>query len=300
MKNARTGTNKEVIPMAKTIVIVGLGLIGGSLAMALKGFEDYEIVGVDVSQPTLRYAAEHGVADRVTGEAGEVIPLADVVILALHPRGIVRFMEEYSAAFRPGALVTDVCGVKSAVMEGAKVLPETVDFIGCHPMAGTEFSGIEHAFGALFQDSHFILTPRPESSPEHVALLERMAAYLGCQDVYKTTPEEHDALIAYTSQVMHIIAVSVCDDPKLFDCKGFEGSSFRGCTRVAALDVGLWTELFSMNAPALLSVLDRLLENLSSYRDALASGDTTQLAQKLAWSAGRKRKMNLTGPDLLS
>ena len=285
--------------MKKTIVIVGLGLIGGSLAIALKGFEDYEIVGVDVSQPTLRFAAEHGVGDRVTGEAAEVIPGADVVVLALHPRGIVRFLEEHRDRFKPGALVTDVCGVKTAVMEGAKVLPDTVDFIGCHPMAGTEFSGIEYAFGEMFRGSHLILTPRPESTPEHIALMERLAEYIGCRDVYKTTPEAHDAMIAYTSQMMHVIAVSVCDDPDLFACKGFEGSSFRGCTRVAALDVGLWTELFSMNTPALLGAVDRLLENLKAYREVLAAGDTARLAEKLAFSAARKRQMDLPGPDLL-
>ena len=100
--------------------------------------------------------------------------------------------------------------------------------------------------------------------------------------------------------MMHIIAVSVCDDPMLFTCKGFEGSSFRGCTRVAALDVGLWTQLFSMNAPALLTALDRLEENLHAYREAIASGDTRLLSEKLAYSASRKRKMNLEGPDLLS
>ena len=286
--------------MKKTIVIVGLGLIGGSLAIALKGFEGYEIVGVDVSEPTLRYAREHGVADRVTGEAMEVLPQADVTVLALHPEGIVRFLDEHRGDFKPGSLVADVCGIKTAVMEAAQVLPDGVDFIGCHPMAGTEFSGVEHAFGTLFRDAHFILTPRRDSAPEHVALLERMAAHIGCKDVYKTTPEAHDALIAYTSQVMHIIAVSVCDDPMLFDCKGFEGSSFRGCTRVAALDVGLWTQLFSMNAPALLSVLDRLLEHLKSYRDVLASGERERLAEKLDYSAARKRKMNLEGPDLLA
>ena len=285
--------------MKKSMVIIGLGLIGGSLALALKGFEDYEIIGVDVSQPTLRFAAEHGVADRLTGEAEKVIPEADVVVLALHPQGIVRFLAEHREQVKPGSLVTDVCGVKTAVMAGAEVLPETVDFIGCHPMAGTEFSGIEHAFGEMFRDAHLILTPRETSTPEHLALMERLAAYIGCKDVCKTTPEAHDAMIAYTSQVMHVIAVSVCDDPKLFECKGFEGSSFRGCTRVAALDVGLWTELFSMNAPALLEVLDRLQENLSAYREVLASGDTEKLAEKLSWSAARKRQMDLPGPDLL-
>ena len=116
----------------------------------------------------------------------------------------------------------------------------------------------------------------------------------------RTTGEAHDALIAYTSQIMHIIAVAVCDDPDLFSCRGFEGSSFRGCTRVAALDVGLWTQLFSLNRPALLSVLDRLMGNLQSYRDVLASGDRQALAKKLAFSAARKRQMDLPGPDLLA
>ena len=284
----------------KSIVIVGLGLIGGSLALALRGFEDYEIVGVDVSQPTLRFASEHGVADRLCEDAGEVLPEADIVVLALHPKGIVRFLSEHRDRFQPGTLVMDVCGIKTAIMEGAKVLPDTVDFIGCHPMAGTEFSGIEHAFRELFQGSHLILTPRPESTQAHLDLLERLAEYIGCQDVFRTTPEAHDAMIAYTSQMMHIIAVSVCDDPNLFSCKGFEGSSFRGCTRVAALDVGLWTELFSMNTPALLAVLNQLMENLSAYRDTLAAGDTKKLAEKLSYSAARKRQMNLQGPDLLA
>ena len=286
--------------MSKTIAVIGLGLIGCSMALALKGFEDFEIVGVDVSEPTLRFAAEHSVGDRVTAEAGEVIPQSDVTILCLHPRGITRFLEEYKNQFKPGSLVTDVCGIKTAIMEAAEVLPPEVDFIGCHPMAGTEFSGIEHAFGEMFQKSHLILTPREKSTQEHIALMERLADYIGCKDVVRTTPEEHDAILAYTSQMMHIIAVSVCDDPMLFTCKGFEGSSFRGCTRVAALDVGLWTQLFSMNSPALLTALDRLEENLHAYREAIASGDTKLLSEKLAFSAGRKRKMNLEGPDLLS
>ena len=285
--------------MKQTMLIVGLGLIGGSLALALKGFEDFEIVGVDVSQPTLRYAAEHGVGDRVTEDAAAELPQADVVALALHPQGIVDFLARYRDAFKPGALVWDVCGVKTAILEAAQVLPGTVDFIGCHPMAGTEFSGVEHAFAEMFQGSHLILTPREDSTEEHLELLERLARHIGCQDVVRTTPGQHDAILAYTSQMMHIIAVSVCDDPSLFACKGYEGSSFRGCTRVAALDVRLWTQLFSLNAPALVGCLDTLIGNLSAYREAIASGDREALAGKLAWSADRKRKMDLPGPDLL-
>lgn len=286
--------------MKKTIVIVGLGLIGGSLALALKGFEDFAVVGVDVSEPTLRFAREHGVGDRVTADAGEVIPAADVTILALHPRGIVSFLEEHKGRFKPGSLVTDVCGVKSAIMEAAKVLPESVDFIGCHPMAGTEFSGIEHAFAEMFQKSHLILTPRAESTAEHIALMERMGNYLGCKDVVRTTPQRHDDILAYTSQMMHVIALSVCDDERLFACKGFEGSSFRGCTRVAALDVSLWTQLFSMNTPALSACLETLEKNIHAYRETLLSGDTKALSDKLAHAATRKRQMDLAGPDTLT
>ena len=283
----------------KRIVIVGLGLIGGSLALALKGFEDFQIVGVARRQATVDYALSHGVGDEVTLDVTGAIRRADVTILCIDPEDIVSFLAEHRLDFKPGSMVTDVCGVKSAIMEGAEVLPPEVDFIGCHPMAGTEFSGIEHAFAEMFRHSHLILTPRAASTPEHIALMERMAAYIGCQDVVKTTPQQHDAILAYTSQMMHIIAVSVCDDPMLFTCKGFEGSSFRGCTRVAALDVPLWTELFALNAPALTACLDTFIENLQSYRAAIASGDREKLSEKLTWSADRKRQMALPGPDLL-
>jgi prephenate dehydrogenase len=279
--------------MKRKIVIVGLGLIGGSLALALRGFEDYEVLGVVRRQATADYALAHGVGDAVTRDTRAALRQADVTILCINPRDIVWFLEEYRDDFRPGSLVTDVCGIKGAILEGARVLPPEVDFIGGHPMAGTEFSGIEHALVDMFRGAHYILTPRPDSTPEHLALMERLAAYIGCKDVVRTTPEEHDAIIAYTSQMMHIIAVSVCDDEGLFACQGFEGSSFRGCTRVADLDVDLWTQLFSMNRPALTAALDRLSANLDAYRAALADPDVEKLREKLTWSAGRKHRLDL-------
>ncbi|MFQ8759829.1 MAG: prephenate dehydrogenase [Intestinimonas sp.] len=278
--------------MCKRIAIIGLGLIGGSMAMALKGFEDYEIVGVDRDPATLEFARTHGVADYLSTDAGQAVSTADVVYLCLHPRGIVDFLSTYRACFRPGALVTDVCGIKTAIVDAATVLPDEVDFIGSHPMAG---KGPPASFTptALFPRRALHHHPRPQSRPEHVNLLHRIADHIGCRDVVNTTTAKHDAIIAYTSQVMHIMAVAVCDDPDLFDCKGFEGGSFRDCTRVAALDVPLWTELFSMNAPALCKVIRNLEDNLRAYREVIASGDTAALAEKLAWSADRKRHMNL-------
>ncbi|MGN0745556.1 MAG: prephenate dehydrogenase [Aristaeellaceae bacterium] len=275
------------------IAVIGLGLIGGSLAMALKGFEDAVITGVVRSQSTLEYAVERQVCDRVTLDPMEALPEADVVWLCMQPRAIIRFLEEHKDHFKPGALVTDVCGIKTAVMEAARVLPPEVDFIGCHPMAGKETSKLENAEATLFRNAHFILTPRDESDPAHVALLERMAQHMGFRDVVNTTPEKHDAIIAYTSQVMHVMAVAVCDDPDLFDCKGFEGGSFRDCTRVAALDVPLWSELFSLNAPALTTVIRRLEDNLRAYREVLEAGDVEKLEEKLTYSSQRKRQMNV-------
>lgn len=275
------------------ITVVGLGLIGGSLAMALKDFEGALVTGVVRSQSTLEYAIEHQVCNRVTMDPMEALPDADVVWLCMQPRAIIAFLNEHKGHFKPGALVTDVCGIKTAVMEAAKVLPETVDFIGCHPMAGKETSKLQNAEATLFRNAHFILTPRAQSTPEHVALMERMAVHMGFRDVVNTTPEKHDAIIAYTSQVMHVMAVAVCDDPDLFDCRGFEGGSFRDCTRVAALDVPLWSELFSLNAPALTEVIRRLEDNLRAYREVLEAGDVERLEEKLTYSSQRKRQMNV-------
>lgn len=277
----------------KKILVVGMGLIGGSLAMALQGFEDYEVVGVVRSQSTYAKAVERKAAHRLTFDAPSELPGADIVILALDPAGIMGFLRVNRDRFKPGSLVLDVCGVKSAITEAAECLPPEVDFIGCHPMAGKEVSGIDHAEGTLFRNTHFIVTPGSRSTEEHLALLERMAAHCGFRDVVNTTCRRHDEMIAYTSQLMHIIAVSVCDDPELLSCVGFEGGSFRDCTRVAALDVPLWTQLFTLNGAALTDTLERLEGRLRAYREAIACGDTQLLSAMLASAAGRKRQMNL-------
>ncbi len=277
----------------KRIVVVGLGLIGGSMAMALQGFEDYEVVGVVRSASTYQKVVERHAADRVTYNAAEELPGADVVILAQDPQGIVSFLEEHRSHFKPGSVIVDVCGVKRAIVDGARCLPDDVDFIGCHPMAGKEVSGIDNAEAGLFRNTHFIMTPPEGVGEEHVELVERMARFCQFRDVIRTTPERHDEMIAYTSQLMHIIALSVCDDEELFSCRGFEGGSFRDCTRVAALDVGLWTQLFSLNREALSRTVKRLEGRLAAYRRAIETQDNELLAAMLTHSAARKKLMNL-------
>lgn len=277
----------------KRILVVGLGLIGGSLAMALQGFEDFEVVGAVRSQATHDKAAAMGAADRLTFDPAAELPGADVVILCQDPAGIIAFLQEHRDRFKPGCLIWDVCGVKTAVMEAAQCLPEGVDFIGCHPMAGKEVSGIANAEAGLFRNTHFIVTPGPKAAQEHLDLLRRMADWCRFGDVIETTPERHDEMIAYTSQLMHVIAVSVCADEGLFSCKGFEGGSFRDCTRVAALDPAMWTQLFSLNAPALCQVLGALEGRLKAYREAIQSGDREGLSAMLAQASGRKKQIDL-------
>jgi prephenate dehydrogenase len=276
----------------RKIAVVGLGLIGGSIAQALRGFRDFTVSGADIEPRVAAYALAHGFVD-ASESAEDAVSTADVVFFCMSPEGIIESFKKYGGMFRPGALVTDVCGIKTAIAEGARVLPDTVDYIGSHPMAGREVSGIENAGASIFGGAHYIITPNAGSRAENVALLHDMALYMGFRDVVETTPERHDEIIAYTSQMMHIVAVSVCDDPGLFGCRGFEGGSFRGCTRVAALDVPLWTELFSMNAPALCRVVKTLEYNLRSYRETIERGDCAQLSEKLARSAARKKKMDL-------
>ena len=283
----------------KKIAVVGLGLIGGSLAWALQGFEDFEIVGVVRREETAEYAREHGICENVTLDGDSALREADVTFLCMNPTGIIEYMEEKKDLFQAGSLVTDVCGIKTAIMKGAEVLPEEVDFIGCHPMAGREHSGIEYCEKEMFQGAHFLLTPRKTSTPEHIDLMERIGKYIGCRDAVKTTPENHDNIIAYTSQVMHIMAVSICDDPLLFKCGGFEGNSFRDVTRVAALDVDLWTELFHMNSDALCKIIDRLETTLRRYRQAIEFEDPERLRELLVYDSDRKRKMNELYPLIL-
>ncbi|MCI8840177.1 MAG: prephenate dehydrogenase [Oscillospiraceae bacterium] len=277
----------------KKILVVGLGLIGGSMAMALRGFEDFEVVGAVRSQSTYSKAAERHAADRLTFDPAGELPGADVVVLCQDPAGIIGFLREHRDRFKPGCLIWDVCGVKTAVMEAAQCLPAGVDFIGCHPMAGKEVSGIDNAEGTLFRNTHFIVTPGPAATAEHLELLRRMADHCRFGDVIITTPERHDEMIAYTSQLMHVIAVSVCADEGLFSCKGFEGGSFRDCTRVAALDPAMWTQLFTLNAPALCQVVGALEERLRQYRQAIETGDREALSAMLACASGRKKQIDL-------
>ena len=277
------------------IAIVGLGLIGGSIAKAIKKYTPHTVLGADANREVL-YKAK--LLDAIDAElTDERLGICEWVLVATWPKAAVTWVEQHADAIRPGAIVMDVCGVKRAVCEPLWKLAQEkgFTFIGGHPMAGCEVSGFDHASAELFRDASMILTP-PKGTD--IALLERLKKFwcaLGFGGVTVTTPENHDRVIAYTSQLAHVASSAYIKSPTALDHIGFSAGSYKDMTRVAKLDPDLWTELFLDNRDPLLTEVSGLIERLCEYRDALQAQDAAQLRQLLA--AGRERKLEADGKD---
>ena len=272
----------------KTIVIVGLGLIGGSMAFALRQNGGYTLLGVDTDPAVLAAAQQRGAVHRTGGPelAGE----ADIVILALSPGTALTWLEQHAGQVKKGAIVTDVCGVKQAIVPRASELCRAAGlyFVGGHPMAGKEKSGFDHADGALFAGASYILTPADDTPSFAVEELKALAAALGCARMTMTTPGRHDRLIAFTSQLPHALAGAYVRSPCCPYHAGFSAGSYRDVSRVATVDENLWSELFMLNSTALCAELDLLIAHLRDCRDAVAAGNRDGLRALLR--EGRQRK----------
>ena len=275
-------------------MFIGLGLIGGSMALALNGYPGLECYAVDRDDAT-RFEALGQNAVRACWKDIESAPIGDmdILVLCLHPRACAEFIAEHAHRITPGTLVTDVCGVKRPIYAAVEALGErSFIYLGGHPMAGRECGGFHNAKADLFRGAHYILTP-DETVPEYcVKLMESLASFIGCSDVIRTNPQVHDELIGYTSQLMHVMALALCDQHLLFDSYGFEGGSFRGATRVAALEPNLWCELFVANSETLADLTDELIEKLGEYSALLRSGDREALFNRLTASSDRKKQFD--------
>ncbi|MCE5342942.1 MAG: prephenate dehydrogenase [Eubacteriales bacterium] len=271
------------------IGIVGLGLIGGSIAKAIQKYTPHTVLGYDIDEQTM-YKAR--LLDAIDAElTDERLPICDWLIIATRPQAAVEYVQKHAASIRKGAIVMDVCGVKRYVCEPLWKLAEEngFTFIGGHPMAGREVSGFDHAGADLFQSASMILTP-PRGA--EIALLDRLKKFwsvLGFGGVTITTPENHDRVIAYTSQLAHVLSSAYIKSPTASDHIGFSAGSYRDMTRVAKLDPDMWTELFLENREPLLSEVESLIVHLTEYRDALKANDEVALRELLA--AGREQKL---------
>lgn len=264
-----------------TVGIVGLGLIGGSLARSIKVHTDFEVLGMDINPQTMLQANLLGAIDGTLTEDNLV--RCDVVLVALYPAAIVTWITEHQDAFRPGAWVIDCGGVKEAVCTPLNALAQGKPwhYCGGHPMAGREFSGFRYAKDDLFDRASMILTPPRDAGPEVLTWLKDFFLTIGFRRVQFTTPREHDEMIAYTSQLAHVVSSAYVKCPLAQKHRGFSAGSFADMTRVAKLNEDMWTELFFDNQDALLPEINGLIDRLAAYRDALAAEDHQAMKQLL-------------------
>jgi len=286
--------------MSYTIGIVGLGLMGASLAMALEGFKDARIVGTDIDEEVCRRAEEDHVVHEAYTEPGRVFEQADLLVFCVYAHHIPRLLEAYAKLLKPGCVVSDICGVKVPLYEKIMspaappetLIPRGITYVGAHPMAGKERDGYENAEAGLYRNSGFIVVPTARSTPEGVALMRELAQYIGAARVAEADAQAHDALIAYTSDLMHAAAAGLCVSPPSGFDPAFAAGAFRDCTRVAGINAGAWTELLMDNRANTAKALARYIEDLQAMQAALENENRPALHALLQTAGDNKRWMN--------
>ena len=257
------------------ITVVGLGLIGGSLCKAIKKHTNHTVYGIDINKETLEMALSQNAIDAVTDD----LSLADITIVSLYPITTIDYIKENASKFKKGSIVIDTCGIKKAVVDAVTpVLAENdVTFIGVHPMAGREFSGFEYSLDNLFDDASFIITPDKSVSQTKINLIEDFAYSIHFKKVVTATPEEHDQIIAFTSQLAHVVSNAYIKSPTHQKQLGFSAGSFQDLTRVAKLNETMWTPLFLLNKDPLCFEINYIIARLTEYRDAMQNNDAERL-----------------------
>ena len=274
----------------KKILIVGLGLIGGSYAAALSQ-NGWEVGAIDPDPQAIAFAEKAGfIRHGRTEPEAEYVGKFDIVVFALYPHVLLEWLEKYGPWLRDGALATDVTGVKSGVVERAQALLfPRVEFIGAHPMAGREVSGVENARADLFRGANYIVTPTAANTEEAIACCETLGRTLGARNISRLTPKEHDEMIGFLSQLTHCIAVALMTCKESRHLVDYTGDSFRDLTRIAKINENMWTELFLWNREELLSQMDLFIANFAKLRDALAQGDEETMKSMMRLSTERRR-----------
>ena len=272
--------------------ILGLGLIGGSLARAY-ALAGHTVFACERDQHMLSFAMLAGAVHEKLTE--ETIPSCDLILLAIYPSGSAAWLEENAQLISKNALVIDCCGIKEEICRRCFPLAERYGFtfVGGHPMAGSQFSGFKYSRASLFKGQPMVLVPPVF---DNILLLDRVKEALkpcGFGSFSVTTAEEHDKMIAFTSQMPHILSNAFIKSPTATDHKGFSAGSYKDLTRVAWLNPQMWAELFLENRENVLTELDFYMESLSKYRNSIASGDLETLTALL--EEGKKRKEEVDG-----
>ena len=264
---------------AARVAVVGLGLIGGSMAKALKKKTGCTVLGLDRDGPTLEKALAAGAIDQAAQPAD--LAGCQLVFIALYPGDTVDFVRSAleKGQLSPGTILSDLCGIKR-YLQDSLALPcreKGVHYIGAHPMAGRETSGFDSALDNLYDNASVVLTPDSGADPAALEALRQLLRELGFGRIVQTSPEHHDRMIAYTSQLAHVLSSAYIQNPLSTAYSGFTGGSFQDLTRVARLNCDMWGELFDRNRDLLCQQLDVLIELLGEYRTALENRDEPAL-----------------------
>lgn len=278
-----------IVDVSKKILIVGLGLLGGSYAKVLKRF-GFHIGAITLEQSSIDYALREGLIDEGSASIDErLVKEADLVIFALYPHVFVEWIEKNQHLFKNGALITDVTGVKgSIVYKIQEMLREDVEFIAAHPMAGREVSGVENSTDKMFIGANYIVTPTEKNTPEAVSTCMELGRLLGFSNVTTLSPKEHDEMIGFLSQLTHCIAITLmtCNDKE--NMEKFTGDSFRDLTRIARINDLMWSELFVANKPALLEQMDLFINKFNDLKRMLEQEDIDGMRQMMRHSTQRR------------
>lgn len=275
------------------IVVVGLGVIGGSFAKALKkaGYED--VFGVDIDSETLKKAEELKIIKKGCTTGKEFFKQADLIILSIYPRLIVNFLENNKAFFKKGTIITDTTGIKEVLINDVlKIIPDDVDFIFGHPMAGREKKGIDFASDEVFKEANYIITPTGRNNIKNLEFVENLILDIGFKRVKKLTAQKHDEMIAFTSQLPHVMAVALINsDEEGRDTGKFIGDSYRDLTRIANMNEDLWSELFLGNRDNLLKSIENFEMEVNLIKEAIFNNDKNKLVKYFKTSSVRREHL---------
>ena len=275
-----------------TVGIVGLGLIGGSIAKAIKYNTDHTVYGMDIEKSIVLKAKLLGAIDEEMNLS--MISECDLIIIALYPKDTMTFIENNYKHFKENSVVMDCCGIKSKVCK--EIFSFTEDksfiFIGAHPMAGLHFSGFEYSQPQMFDNASMILIPPKNIDIALLDKLKNLFLKIGFTVIKFSTPEEHDKIIAYTSQLAHVVSNAYVKSPEAEVHSGFSAGSYKDLTRVAKLNPAMWTELFLCNKDNLIKEIDGLIENLQKYSTAIKNSDDDALFNLLKEGSDRKEKID--------
>ena len=278
------------------ILIMGLGLIGGSYA---KGFTNsgIKVYAYNRSEAAINFAKENNIiVDGTKDLSKDFISKFDRIVFSLYPKIFLEFIDKYGDYIKDGAIITDVTGVKESIVSIVQnKLGTRVEFIAAHPMAGKEVSGVENADEKIFENANYIITPTEKNTDKGIAFAEEIGKILKFRKISYLTVKEHDEMIAFLSQLTHCIAVSLMTCKNSKELVNYTGDSFRDLTRIANINENMWTELFMMNKEALLKEMDSFINCITHLRDYISEGDEEKIKNMMRLSTERRKYFNKKG-----